>query len=228
MCQSVLRIFHSVHNSPRMRFILVLMLFLQSAVAFMQINSHKYFSSTSLYAKGKKGKSTPYSNSAPSKSETQGKADRFDALTRQFMFTITKLTKSLPDSERKILKNINLCFYPGAKIGVVGLNGSGKSSLLRIMAGIDKNFDGTAVPMPGASVGYLPQEPTLEGKTVMDNINLGVKKSQDLLDHFTALSTKMTEPLPDDEMAKLMDEMALTQVRTAPPTQAMRIHPLKQ
>ena len=73
--------------------------------------------------------------------------DKFDAMTRKFMFTITGLTKTLPDGSRTILKNINLCFFPGAKIGVVGLNGSGKSSLLKIMAGVDKSFTGTAVPM---------------------------------------------------------------------------------
>ena len=109
------------------------------------------------------------------------------------------------------MKNINLCFFPGAKIGVVGGNGSGKSSLLKVMAGVDKEFTGTAVPMPGASVGYLPQEPTLEGVTVMDNINLGVQKSQDILDRFTELSLKCGEPLSDDEMAKVMEELEETQ-----------------
>ena len=63
----------------------------------------------------------------------------------------------MPDGSRTILKNINLCFFPGAKIGVVGLNGSGKSSLLKIMAGVDKEFTGVAVPMPSASIGYLSQ-----------------------------------------------------------------------
>ncbi|CAK9251458.1 unnamed protein product, partial [Sphagnum jensenii] len=106
------------------------------------------------------------------------------------MFTIQGLTKTLPDASRTILKNINLCFYPGAKIGVVGLNGSGKSTLLKIMAGVEKEFEGIAVPMPGASVGYLPQEPVLEGETVIDNINLGVKKSQDLLDKYNELTVK--------------------------------------
>ena len=127
------------------------------------------------------------------------------------MFTILKLTKKLPNSDRMVLKNINLCFHPGAKIGVVGLNGSGKSTLLKIMAGVEKEFEGTAVPMPGASIGYLPQEPTLEGKTVIDNINLGVQKSQDLLDQFNELSAKMSEPLEEGEMTKLMDEMASLQ-----------------
>ena len=85
------------------------------------------------------------------------------------MFTILGLTKSLPDGSRTLLKDINLCFYPGAKIGLVGLNGAGKSTLLKIMAGVDSEFDGTAVPLPGASIGYLPQEPELEGETVAES-----------------------------------------------------------
>jgi len=161
--------------------------------------------------KDKKFKAPSGQQSGPTKAEKQGQADRFDALTRQFMFTIKGLTKTLPDGSRTLLKNIHLCFYPGAKIGVVGLNGSGKSSLLKIMAGVDKEFQGEAVPMPGASIGYLPQEPTLEGKTVMDNVNLGVKKSQDLLDRFTELSAKCAEPLSDDEMSKVMDELTEVQ-----------------
>ena len=116
-----------------------------------------------LLAKGKK--SSSFKKEEPSKKDKQAKEDRFDAMTRKFMFTIQGLTKSLPDGSRTILKNINLCFYPGAKIGVVGLNGSGKSSLLRIMAGLDKSYDGTAVPMPGASIGYLSQEPVLQEGT---------------------------------------------------------------
>ena len=124
------------------------------------------------------------------------------------MYTALGVTKTLPDG-KVILKNINLCFYPGAKIGVVGLNGSGKSTLLKIMAGEDVGgFDGTAVPMPGISIGYLCQEPTLEGKTVMDNINLGVKKSQDYIDRYTELSTKLSENLNQDETDRVMAELA--------------------
>jgi ATPase subunit of ABC transporter with duplicated ATPase domains len=157
---------------------------------------------------GKKGSKQQYKQSAPTKAEKQGRADAFDALTRKFMFTIQGLTKTLPDSGRVILKNINLCFYPGAKIGVVGMNGSGKSSLLRVMAGVDTGFDGTAVPLPGASIGYLAQEPHLEGPTVMDCINQGVAKGQEVLDRFNELGAKCAEPLEDDEMAAVMAEMA--------------------
>ena len=109
-------------------------------------------SSTALYGKKDKKKGAPASGQqrTSDKSERQGQADKFDALTRKYMYTLKDLTKTLPDGSRTILKNINLCFYPGVKIGVVGLNGSGKSSLLRVMAGVDKQFEGTAVPMPGA------------------------------------------------------------------------------
>jgi len=124
------------------------------------------------------------------------------------MFTTSKVSKTIPDGSRQVLKNVNLCFFPGAKIGVVGLNGSGKTSLLRIMAGVDDKFDGEAVPMPGASIGYLPQEPVLDGRTVQENIDLGVTKSQALLDQFTALSVKCGEPLSDNEMARVMDDLA--------------------
>ena len=154
---------------------------------------------------GRKGQ-----DSGPSKAQRQGQEDRFDALTRQYMFTMTKVSKTLPQG-KQILKNINLCFYPGAKIGVVGLNGSGKSSLLKIMAGVDSQFDGTAVPMPGASVGYLPQEPILEGKTVQDNIDLGTTKAQEVLDKFNELSLKLAEDLSDEEMEKVTTELGQVQ-----------------
>jgi ABC-type multidrug transport system fused ATPase/permease subunit len=167
--------------------------------------NHKINKSYKLFAKKKGSKYSP--PSPASKAEKQSRDDKFDAITRKFMFTIQGLTKTLPDASRTVLKNINLCFYPGAKIGVVGLNGSGKSTLLKIMAGVEKEFEGIAVPMPGASVGYLPQEPVLEGETVIDNINLGVKKSQDLLDKYNELTVKCGEVLPDDEMNKVMNEL---------------------
>ena len=78
----------------------------------------------------------------------------------QYVFSMNHLTKTVPP-KRQILKDISLSFFPGAKIGVLGLNGSGKSSLLKIMAGVDKEFEGEAIPMAGLSIGYLPQEPQL-------------------------------------------------------------------
>jgi ATP-binding cassette ChvD family protein len=136
---------------------------------------------------------------------------RMDTVARKFMFTMQGLTKSLPDGSRDILKNINLAFFPGAKIGIVGLNGAGKSSLLKIMAGVDKEFNGVAVPMPGASIGYLSQEPSLPKKSVIENVNDGVAKSQKLLDEFNDVSAKLSEVAGDDEMQKLLDRMAALQ-----------------
>lgn len=129
---------------------------------------------------------------------------RLDAATRQFMFTLTGLTKILPDKSKKILDNIHLAFYPGAKIGVVGLNGSGKSTLLKIMAGIDTEYDGLARPLPGISIGYLAQEPQLPKETVQENIDDAVAASQAILDEYNTLSMKMAESLSDEEMNKVL------------------------
>ena len=137
--------------------------------------------------------------------------NRQDEFTKQFMYTILKLSKSLPDGSRNLLKDINLCFYPGAKIGLVGLNGAGKSTLLRIMAGVDTEFDGTCAPKPGASIGYLPQEPTLEGATVGESIDMGVASGKALLSEFEALSAQLCEPMEDDEMQKCLDKLASVQ-----------------
>ncbi len=124
------------------------------------------------------------------------------------MFTMVGLSKTLPDKSKQILKNINLSFYPGAKIGVVGLNGSGKSTLLKIMAGVEQEFDGTARPLPGASIGYLPQEPELEYETVQECIDDAVKKSRAIVEMYTELSMKLADPdLTDEEMTKTMDEL---------------------
>jgi len=143
------------------------------------------------------------------KQEKQSVQDqRFDAATRQFMFTMVGLTKMLPDKSKNILKNINLSFYPGAKIGVVGLNGSGKSTLLKIMAGVDKEFDGTARPLPGASIGFLSQEPQLEFETVQECVDDAVKSSQQILDDYNEQSLKLADPNIDEEaMTSIMARM---------------------
>jgi ATP-binding cassette ChvD family protein len=131
----------------------------------------------------------------------------------QFIYTMNRVGKVVPP-KRIILRDISLSFFPGAKIGVLGLNGSGKSSLLRIMAGIDKEIEGEARPQPGIKVGYLPQEPELdEGRTVRQIVGEGVGDVQDLLDRFNAISDRFAEPLSDDEMTKLMDDQAKLQDR---------------
>jgi len=94
----------------------------------------------------------------------------------QYVYTMNRVGKVVPP-KRQILKDISLSFFPGAKIGVLGLNGSGKSSLLRIMAGVDKEFEGEAVPMPGLKVGFLPQEPELDpAKTVRESVEEGMSE----------------------------------------------------
>lgn len=136
------------------------------------------------------------------------KDDRFDAVTSQFMFTILGLNKILPDKSKQLLKNINLSFYPGAKIGLVGLNGSGKSTLLKIMAGLDKEFDGTARPLPGASIGYLAQEPELPYDTVQECVDEAVASSRKVIDDYNNLGLKMGDPdITPDEMEKVMADM---------------------
>lgn len=127
-------------------------------------------------------------------------------MSRQFIYTMRDLRKVHPGN-KEVLKGINLCFYPGAKIGVLGANGSGKSSLLRIMAGVDTEFLGEAKPLEGTTVGFLPQEPELdEEKTVLENIEPAVAKTRDLLKRFEDLSMKLGETMSDDEMDKVMSE----------------------
>lgn len=95
----------------------------------------------------------------------------------QYVYTMNRVGKIVPP-KREILKDISLSFFPGAKIGVLGLNGSGKSSLLRIMAGIDQDYSGEARPMPDIKVGYLAQEPQLdEAKDVRGNVEDGVREA---------------------------------------------------
>ena len=92
----------------------------------------------------------------------------------QYVYTMNRVGKIVPP-KRQILKDISLSFFPGAKIGVLGLNGSGKSTLLKIMAGIDKDIEGEAVPMPNLKIGYLPQEPQLDPEqTVREAVEQGI------------------------------------------------------
>jgi len=123
----------------------------------------------------------------------------------QFVYTMNRVGKVVPP-KREILKDISLSFFPGAKIGVLGLNGAGKSSLLRIMAGIDKDHLGEARPQPELKVGYLPQEPELdENKNVRGNVEDGIREIKDLVDEFNAISDKFVEPMSDDEMNALLE-----------------------
>jgi energy-dependent translational throttle protein EttA len=131
----------------------------------------------------------------------------------EYIFTMRDLRKVVPPS-REILKGIYLSFFPGAKIGVLGANGAGKSSLLRIMAGVDKDFLGDARPLAGTRIGYLPQEPQLDAsKDVRGNVLEGVRDQQALLDQFNEISARFTEPMDDDEMARLLEKQGNLQER---------------
>jgi ATP-binding cassette ChvD family protein len=129
----------------------------------------------------------------------------------EFIFTMTGVTRVHPP-EKRVLENIHLAFYPGAKIGVLGVNGSGKSSLLRIMAGVDTEFIGEAKPKPGTRIGYFAQEPELKGyKTVKDAVEESVAETRALITEFEAVSAKLGEPMSDDEMTKLLEKQAALQ-----------------
>ncbi|NJO13242.1 MAG: energy-dependent translational throttle protein EttA [Gammaproteobacteria bacterium] len=130
----------------------------------------------------------------------------------QFIYTMNRVAKVVPP-KRVILRDISLSFFPGAKIGVLGLNGSGKSSLLRIMAGIDKEIDGEARPQPGIKIGLLAQEPQLDPtKDVRGNVIEGVGEIQSLIDRFNAVSDRFADPeLSEDQMNKLLEEQAKLQ-----------------
>jgi len=133
--------------------------------------------------------------------------------TYQFIYTMNKVTKIVPP-KRKILEDISLSFYPGAKIGVLGLNGSGKSSLLRIMAGVDPDFLGEAKPAKGVKIGFLSQEPRLDAaKDVRGNVEEGVAGTKALLDEFNAVSARFSEPMSDDAMAALLEKQGQLQER---------------
>ncbi len=129
----------------------------------------------------------------------------------QFIYVMKDLRKVVPPS-RVILDGIWLSFYPGAKIGVLGPNGAGKSSLLRIMAGVDQDFQGEAWAAAGTKIGYLPQEPELDpSKDVRGNVEEAVSAQRALLKRFEDISMKFAEPMDDVAMQKLLDEQAKVQ-----------------
>jgi ATP-binding cassette ChvD family protein len=131
----------------------------------------------------------------------------------EYAFVMKDLRKVVPP-KREILRGIYLSFFHGAKIGVLGVNGSGKSSLLRIMAGVDDDFLGEAFPAEGLRIGFLPQEPALDSaKDVLGNVEEGVADTRALLTRFEEVSARLGEPLTDDEMERLLEEQARLQDR---------------
>jgi len=129
----------------------------------------------------------------------------------QYIYTMNRVAKVVPP-KRYILHDISLSFFPGAKIGVLGLNGAGKSTLLRIMAGLDTEFEGEARPQPGINIGYLPQEPELDpDKDVRGNVEEGVAETKALIERFNEISMKFAEPMDDDEMNVLLEEQGKLQ-----------------
>jgi sulfate-transporting ATPase len=129
----------------------------------------------------------------------------------EYAFVMKDLRKVVPP-KREILRGIWLSFFHGAKIGVIGANGSGKSSLLRIMAGVDQDFLGEALPAAGLRIGYLPQEPQLDpSRDVRGNVEQGVAEPRALLRRFEEVSARLGEPLEPEAMEKLLEEQARLQ-----------------
>lgn len=124
---------------------------------------------------------------------------------KKIIFSMVGVSKVIPP-QKQILKNIYLSFFYGAKIGVLGLNGAGKSTLLKIIAGLDKSYQGEVVFSPGYSVGYLPQEPQLDDQlTVKEEVMKGVQEIVDILKEYEEVNMKFMEPMSDDEMNKLIE-----------------------
>src|SRR5476649_295833 len=136
-------------------------------------------------------------------------------MPHEFIYTTYKLARHYPP-DRTVLENISISFYPGAKIGVIGSNGAGKSSLLRIMAGLDDGFSGDARLTPGFTVGYLAQEPELDpAKDVRGNVLDGVREVHALIESYNAVMARWSEPGADydaigKEQAALEDRIAAT------------------
>src|SRR4051812_43540559 len=159
------------------------------------------------------------------------------------IYSMTGVSKT--HEKKHILKDIYLSYFYGAKIGVLGLNGSGKSSLLKILAGVDKDFQGQISLSPGYTIGYLEQEPQLdETRTVRQIVEQGMQASVDLINEFNAISDKLAEPMDDEQMNKLLErqgelqekidhvnawdldaqlEMAMDALRTPPPETLCKI-----
>lgn len=154
----------------------------------------------------KKGKSAPKSRTANGTAPPRANAKAIDTNRREYIYQMANVNKTLANG-KQILKNINLAYFPGVKIGVVGENGSGKSSLLRIMAGLDTEYDGMAAPQASINVGYLAQDPVLEAATVDENINLAVAKTRAWLDRYAELGPLIgKEGITDEEREKVTKE----------------------
>jgi energy-dependent translational throttle protein EttA len=126
----------------------------------------------------------------------------------KIIFSMVNVSKTYPP-QKQVLKNIYLSFFYGAKIGIIGLNGSGKSTLLKIIAGLEKSFQGDVVFSPGYTVGYLSQEPELDDtKTVKEIVQEGVQGIVDILKEYEDVNNRFAEPMSDDEMNKLMEKQA--------------------
>ena len=134
---------------------------------------------------------------------------------KKVIFSMQKLSKTYPGADKPVLKNIYLSFFYGAKIGILGLNGSGKSSLLKIIAGVDKNYQGDVVFQPGYTVGYLEQDPQLDDtKTVLEIVQEGVAETMAVLDEYNKINDLfgLPENYEDaDKMDKLMERQATLQ-----------------
>src|SRR3989338_1639653 len=124
--------------------------------------------------------------------------------SEKIIYSMMKVSKSY--DKKTVIKDISLSYFYGAKIGVLGLNGSGKSSLLRIMAGVDKDYNGEASLSAGYTVGYLEQEPLLDSeKTVKAVVEEGLQEIVDIVNEYNEISGKFAEPMSDDEMNKLLE-----------------------
>ncbi|HMT29673.1 MAG TPA: ATP-binding cassette domain-containing protein, partial [Bacteroidia bacterium] len=128
---------------------------------------------------------------------------------KKIIFSMVGVSKTFPP-QKQVLKNIYLSFYYGAKIGILGLNGSGKSTLLKIIAGLEKSFQGDVVFSPGYTVGYLSQEPELDNtKTAKEVVMEAVQEIVDVLKEYEEVNNKFSEPMSDDEMNKLIERQGV-------------------